>query len=356
MLRAVPLLREDVALTVATPGPGPLTRACADLGVPTLQLPVRGWCIYRLKAPRQLARLPAYARNVARARAVLRDLRFDLVHVNSLDALEPALAARSLGIPVVAHARESLRDNVYGAAIGWRNVLRGWSAVAAHTICVSHHVRDQVLAAGERPSRASVVYDPAPDPGPPSPPVGPPTLGTVAAIHPRKGFEVVLDAFAVVRASLPEARLRLVGGGKPWAERALRRRARRLGLGASVTFTGEVPDAGPHVEAMTAFALPSTGEAFGLVYLEALLRGRPAIGVTPGGAGEILRPGRTGALIAPGDAEALAAAALPWLEDPEEAYAWGLRGRADVLARFHEDGLRGGILAAYERVWGGGWG
>jgi glycosyltransferase involved in cell wall biosynthesis len=52
--------------------------------------------------------------------------------------------------------------------------------------------------------------------------------------------------------------------------------------------------------------VPSSYEGFGIVYLEGMCFGLPAIGTTDGAAGEIIEPGKTGYLIAPGDARALA--------------------------------------------------
>ncbi len=52
--------------------------------------------------------------------------------------------------------------------------------------------------------------------------------------------------------------------------------------------------------------VPSSYEGFGIVYLEGMCFGLPAIGTTAGAAGEIIDPGKTGYLIAPDDVKTLA--------------------------------------------------
>src|SRR5208283_1791271 len=56
------------------------------------------------------------------------------------------------------------------------------------------------------------------------------------------------------------------------------------------------------------FALPSTGEGFGLVFLEAMAFAKPVVGVDAGGIPDLVRDGVNGLLIPPNDAERLAQA------------------------------------------------
>jgi len=123
-----------------------------------------------------------------------------------------------------------------------------------------------------------------------------------------KGFDVLLDALAHV----PRAGLVLVGEGEGMAR--LRARARECGIESRVTFAGHVDDA--TLTALYANAdvlcLPSIdrSEAFGLVLLEAMRAGVPAIAsdIRGSGVGYVVRAGETGLLVPPGDAEALATA------------------------------------------------
>ena len=77
---------------------------------------------------------------------------------------------------------------------------------------------------------------------------------------------------------------------------------------SNVHFHGPLDNA-PLIEKLKSaqvLVVPSSYEGFGIVYLEGMAFGLPAIGTTAGAAGEIIREGETGFLIAPGDADMLA--------------------------------------------------
>jgi glycosyltransferase involved in cell wall biosynthesis len=78
-----------------------------------------------------------------------------------------------------------------------------------------------------------------------------------------------------------------------------------LGLAGIVTFTGQVPDAGPYVQLMDISVNASIGEPFGLVLLEAMALGVPVVAFALGGPTEILDWGRAGVLVPVGDEESL---------------------------------------------------
>jgi phosphatidyl-myo-inositol dimannoside synthase len=82
------------------------------------------------------------------------------------------------------------------------------------------------------------------------------------------------------------------------------------------------------------FALPSRGEGFGLVYLEAMARGKPVIGGAHGGAPEVIDDGKTGYLVQHGDVPQLATSIQTLLADPVLAKEMGARGRERIERDF----------------------
>ena len=128
----------------------------------------------------------------------------------------------------------------------------------------------------------------------------------VGRIDERKGIGTAVEALV----SLPEATLRLVGGGDHAETARLRTLAADLGVAGRVTFDGPVPrERLPAVYAagdVTVFPV-TWAEPFGLVPLEAMAVGRPVIATGQGGSGDYLRDGENALVFAPGDAEALAA-------------------------------------------------
>lgn len=103
-----------------------------------------------------------------------------------------------------------------------------------------------------------------------------------------KGHELVLRALAARDRADSPMRYLIAGIGDD--EARLRRIVDELGLGEAVTFLGKVPagELPDLYRAADLFALPSRGEGFGIVFLEAMACGTPAIGLAVGGATEAL--------------------------------------------------------------------
>jgi glycosyltransferase involved in cell wall biosynthesis len=102
-------------------------------------------------------------------------------------------------------------------------------------------------------------------------------------------------------------------------------------------------------DACEVFVLPSEHESFGIVFLEAWMRGKPVIGSARGRpVASLIDAGRDG-LLADGAAE-LAAHIDALLADPARAQGLGAAGRAKVLQRYTWDRIGRAVLALYERL------
>jgi glycosyltransferase involved in cell wall biosynthesis len=161
---------------------------------------------------------------------------------------------------------------------------------------------------------------------------GEPRLLCIGRLIPIKGHLVLLRALAQARASLPAVTLDVAGRGP--LEPALKELARELGVEEAVRFLGYVSPVQKAVEEAAIVAVPSLGEGFGMVALEAMERARPVIASAVGGLPEIVEDGRTGLVVEPGDAEALADAIVALAGDLERAAAMGLAGRERALGEF----------------------
>lgn len=119
----------------------------------------------------------------------------------------------------------------------------------------------------------------------------PPVVLTVARLDSRggyKGHDRVIPLIARLQSEGRRVRYLIAGEGEDRPR--LERLVRDTGTGDLVRFLGHVPDAAlPDLyRAADVFALPSSGEGFGIVYLEAMACGTPAIGLDLGGASEAL--------------------------------------------------------------------
>ncbi|WP_420028717.1 glycosyltransferase family 4 protein [Halorussus caseinilyticus] len=131
----------------------------------------------------------------------------------------------------------------------------------------------------------------------------------VGNVVPRKGLGVLLDGLARVSG---DWHLSVVGSesADPEYARRVRERARDLGLAESVRFEGRVPDRAlaDRLGESHLLAVPSAYEGYGIVYLEGMGFGLPALATAAGGAAELVTHGEDGFLVPPDDPEAIAAA------------------------------------------------
>jgi glycosyltransferase involved in cell wall biosynthesis len=154
----------------------------------------------------------------------------------------------------------------------------------------------------------------------------------VGRLIPIKGHIVLLRAFAAAKVELPDLQLDIAGGGP--LEPALKALVRELGITDSVTFLGHVSPIQAAIERAAVVVVPSMGEGFGMVALEAMERARPVIAAAIGGLGELVRDGETGLLVTPGEAEPLRAAIVRLAGDLDLARQMGDAGRRRALAGF----------------------
>jgi glycosyltransferase involved in cell wall biosynthesis len=162
-----------------------------------------------------------------------------------------------------------------------------------------------------------------------------PRLLCVGRLIPIKGHIVLLRAFAAARQEVPGLELDVAGRGP--LEPALRALARELGVADAVRFLGHVTPIQHAIEQAAVVVVPSMGEGFGMVALEAMERARPVIAAEIGGLGELVRDGETGVLVAPGEAEPLRAAIVRLAGNLELAARMGRAGRDRALRDFLEE-------------------
>ena len=129
--------------------------------------------------------------------------------------------------------------------------------------------------------------------------------------------------------------------------------ARELGIADAVTFTGQVPDAGPYIRRMDVLVNASDPEPFGIVLLEAMARGVATMAVDSGGPGEFVRDGETGMLARSGSPEDLASALEPLLASAQLRSRCAEAGAEAFRAEFTDVALRRRFFARMEQIAGG---
>jgi len=163
------------------------------------------------------------------------------------------------------------------------------------------------------------------------------TVGRWASSERYKGADDLIRAVAQLPGAYPGLHLVAVGGGDDLPR--LRELANSLGIADRVHFPEnlsreEIAACYAHADL---FALPSTGEGFGLVFLEAMAFSKAVVGVACGGTTDVVEDGVNGLLVPPRDPGALAQALGRLLGDESLRTQLGRRGAEIVRRKYQFD-------------------
>jgi glycosyltransferase involved in cell wall biosynthesis len=147
-------------------------------------------------------------------------------------------------------------------------------------------------------------------------------IGSIGRLNEQKGHRYLLEAAAPVLASVPGARLLIVGDGDLMGP--LREQARALGVADRVIFAGHRDDIPAVLGAVDVFCISSTYEGTPLTLFEAMAAGKAIVSTAVDGCREIIEDGVTGLLVPPRDPATLALRLQELLTIP---------GRREALAR-----------------------
>jgi glycosyltransferase involved in cell wall biosynthesis len=176
---------------------------------------------------------------------------------------------------------------------------------------------------------------------------------TVGRFTEVKRMGLLVRAFARARAEAGTPAALVVLGGFPgeWEGEHPYDAARAAG-GRGIFLAGWHDHAAlpAFLNAADVIALASVREQFGLVLVEGMACGLPAIAVDRFGPAEIVEPGRTGWLVEPDDEPALARALRDAIDHPDERRRRGAAARADALGRFSWPALAAGLARVFDDV------
>jgi glycosyltransferase involved in cell wall biosynthesis len=164
-------------------------------------------------------------------------------------------------------------------------------------------------------------------------------IGYVGEVERRKGLIHLIKALPLILATVPRARLLVVGGSgrdRSYLKRA-RRTAEGSGVAERIVWAGFREDVPALLSSLDVFVLPSPSEHFSLALLEAMAASVPVVAAAAGGPAELIEAGRTGLLVPPRNPGALAQAVVDLLADPAQRLEIGSRGREAVRQRFSAD-------------------
>lgn len=284
--------------------------------------------------------------------------KYDLVHLNCLVYSHVAyiyLAARWRGVPIVVTPHIHTDQKVtYG--IGYQMaVLRG----SDHIIADTDAERDFLMGLGLIPWRVTTAgiglqaeAYPLRDAKVCRQRFGLPEDAFVVLFLGRqvkyKGVGTVLEAFIALQRQYPQIYFLVVGPETEYSQQLFARYKGHPGL---LNF-GAVSD-DERLDALNAcdcLVLPSAGEAFGIVFLEAWIMGKPVIGPRTRAISTVIRDGENGWLVPPGSSTAIADALKRWIDSPATARQMGSNGRRHVMQRYTRDRITDVVEEIYSRT------
>jgi glycosyltransferase involved in cell wall biosynthesis len=229
--------------------------------------------------------------------------------------------------------------------------------LAHRVICVSHSVREKVIACGLTSRERTVILGSGSCNGVDASrfaatpdtirrtaelrrqlgiPKQAPVLLFVGRLTRDKGIPELIEAFLRLESRFPQLRLLLVGCCEPEDPLPVRTRL-HLETNPRVIFRGAVSDTVPYYALADVLVLPSHREGLPTVVLEAQAAGRPVVGASATGITDVVTDGETGLLFPVGDVHALTEAVGRVLSDKVLAARLGRAGQAQVRQKYRQE-------------------
>jgi len=223
-----------------------------------------------------------------------------------------------------------------------------------HYLCVGRHLAELAIARGVPARRVHLVENAVRPPAVLATPfadkANPPRIVAAGRLHPKKGFDVLIAALALLRDQGQVFDAEIAGEGDERGR--LEALIAQHGLGDRARLVGWRDDVAGFLATGDVFAFPSYQEGFPLVLLEAMAVGLPVASSVIAGPVEMIDEGVTGRLVPPGDPAALAQALAALIAAPPRAVALGQAARAKVLERHGPESLKRRLDAVLDLMLG----
>lgn len=171
---------------------------------------------------------------------------------------------------------------------------------------------------------------------------------SIAELHERKGLKYLIEAIPIVAKKYPETKLVIIGEGKD--RKNLENLIKKLKIENHVLLAGKQKEIPKLLKSSDIFVLPSLREAFGLVILEAMITGIPAIGSKVGGIPEIVKNGENGLLVEPKNSEKLTYILTELIAQQKKRQKFASAGPKTVLKKFTAKKMAEGYEREYSKI------
>lgn len=306
------------------------------------------------------------ARTLMKLYRLMRRERPHVVHTHMAKAgFVGRVAAKLAGVPVIVH---TFHGHVFHGYFSPRKtevfltMERACARMSNRIVTISPRLQQEIAAYGvTSPERISVIplgFDLAKyaavqrDSGAFHQALDLPAqatlIGAVGRLVPIKNISLLLRSLVIARRAEPNLHLVLVGDGEMRA--ALAAESKTLGLQDAVTFAGWQRDLPLVYADLAAVVISSDNEGTPASLIEAMASGCPVISTSVGGVPDIISDGETGRLVPPGSPEALAAALLALVREPEATQRMAAQARQFALSTFQGQRLINDVDRLYQQL------
>jgi len=244
----------------------------------------------------------------AQVKAGLENLNLDIIEINNLGNWDPlarfkikkhlkkirpdAIIAHGIRAVVLTQkAAKQINIPIIGVTHNYSvKRLIGLDAIFATT----NDLKNQVTAHGQKPESVFIIPNMVRIKNPePEIFIGyraPPVIGTMGRMVKKKGFDIFINALAILNNESIEFKALIGGAGEE--ETSLKQQVAMFGLQDKITFPGWIKDKATFFNEIDIFCLPSIHEPFGIILLEAMAHGKPVITTNSEGPAEITTDGK----------------------------------------------------------------
>lgn len=279
----------------------------------------------------------------------------NLVYINTLVSLAPAIAAKRMSIPTLWHIRE-LFSNVGGemkcpGRIGRTYVRRTVRRLARQVVVISKAVGENILGRAQvtqaevvHNAVASKFFETRKEETPYRRALGlpehVPIVGVPGTLRPMKGHLFFLKSVPEILLAEPSCHFAITGDGTSSYKAQVIDLARSLGILPCVHFLGTVKCMEKFYHACDVVCIPSASEPFGRTVIEAFASRVPVVATSVGGIVETIRDGENGLLVGYEHASELAQKIVRLLRDPHLRNRFAEKAHEDAVKYFHEQQYR----------------
>ncbi len=336
--------KKEVVYTIALPGEGPLSKALFVAGAQRLIYGrMDGWRWWERGIKNRIKlflSIPIQLKNIWIWHSIIKNTNPDIIHFNLTRMVEPVIAARMLGKPIVLHCREHQSNNAsfFGGMKAHARLMR---------LCSFWIYNSQNTASSLEPFRPnSIRYEVIPN----GIPVGefmaqsPNGLASsrrgrycvlmAATLVPWKNHHDALKVAKLIHDEIPNIEFVFAGIGSTEYTTVLKEETRKLGIEEVVDFPGFIQDNVGLFQRADIVMHTSQSESFGKIYVEAMAASKPIIALRGGAAEEVIQEGVTGYLFRSDELHKMASQIVTLLKDEQLRAVIGENGHKNAVQNY----------------------